>query len=158
MAVEAGSISALVTSLHAAGEIVKMMVGIRDGAMIQSKVIELNGVIISAQSAALAANQSQFALLERVRELEKEIADMKEWDAEKQKYELKAVSSGAFAYTLKEDAGTAGPSHWLCANCYDQHRKSFLQYKGKMQNGRERIFYCPACKAQILTYWNGGPL
>jgi hypothetical protein len=80
--VDIAAIAGLVSSLKAAGEITKAMVGLRDATMIQSKVIELNGIILSAQSSALEANVAQFSLLDRVRQLEAEIAGLKAWDGD----------------------------------------------------------------------------
>ena len=156
MPIDMGSIAAVGTSLQSAGEIIKAMVGLRDGAMIQAKVIELQAVILSAQGAALAANANQFTLLERVRELEKEIADMKAWDTEKQKYHLKEISPGVLAYVLKADAEPTSPGHWLCTTCYEQRRKSILQYIGEPKAGAriESVFGCNACKSQVLVFWD----
>ena len=127
MPIDAGSISALTVSLKTAAEITKAMIGLRDATMIQAKIIELQTVILSAQGAALSAQSDQFSLLERVRELEKEVANMKAWDREKKKYELSEVYPGAFAYTLKPQARGAEPAHWICAACYQHGRKSLLQ-------------------------------
>ncbi len=61
MPVDMGSVMALGSSLQSAAEIVKVMVGLRDGAMLQAKAIELNGLILTAQSAAISANVAQSA-------------------------------------------------------------------------------------------------
>jgi hypothetical protein len=80
----------------------------RDAGLLQAKVIELQGVILSAQGSALASQSAQFALLEQVRALEAEMAKMKAWDSEKSRYELRKFANGAFAYLLKpsETSGT----------------------------------------------------
>src|SRR5260370_35297808 len=52
----------------------------------------------------------------------------KAWGAEKEKYELKNVGRGSFAYVRKKDAQPSEPSHWLCAQCYQNSKKSILQY------------------------------
>lgn len=158
MAIDIGSVAAMSTSLQTAGEILKAMVGLRDGVMMQGKIAELQTVILAAQSAALAANVSQFALLDRVRELEKEITDMKAWDAEKQKYELKEISAGVFAYVLKCETEPCGPQHWLCTTCYQYGRKSFLQFRSIPKTGREDIFGCDGCKSQVLVDWTRAPI
>jgi hypothetical protein len=128
--VDITAIAGLVSSLKAATDISKAMVGLRDGALIQSKVIELQGVILTAQQSALSAQSDQFAVLERVRELEKEIAHLKAWDTEKKKYELREVSPGAFAYVMKKSAKGGEPPHWLCAACYQRGNKFILQDHG----------------------------
>jgi U3 small nucleolar ribonucleoprotein component len=49
---------------------------------IQGKVFELQQVILAAQQDALTANEAQATLLKRIRELEKEVASLKTWQAE----------------------------------------------------------------------------
>ena len=88
MVIDYGQMAALATSLRSASEIAKMMVGIRDAAVIQAKVIELQGIIMTAQASALATQSDQLTLLERIRQLQKEVTEMEQWEAEKNKYRL----------------------------------------------------------------------
>ena len=134
--------------LKTAGEMGKAMIGIRDGAILQTKVIELNGIILSAQGSALASNQDQFALLNTVSKLEKEIAQFKNWEHEKQRYILTDYGNGTFAYALKPEKAEGEPPHKLCANCFHQGKKSILQYTGKY-NGQDG-FDCHLCVKQIF--------
>jgi len=152
-----GSIAGVASSLKSAGEIVKAMIGLRDAASFQTKLIELNGVILAAQGCALTAQQDQMAMLERVRELEKEVAGLKAWDAEKQKYELKSVYTGAFAYVLKEEAKGSAPPHWLCTNCYERGAKSILQAQGRDKDKSFEIYQCPGCRSQMRVFYNIKP-
>jgi len=142
------AISGMITSLKAAGDIAKALVGLRDFTLIQDKIIELQGVIITAQSSAILAQQDQFTLLERERELEKEVADLKTWDAEKEKYELAEISSGVFAYTLKQQTSSSEPKHYLCSNCYHQGHKSILQAETRTPP-MAHVLECSECGATI---------
>jgi hypothetical protein len=72
-------IAGTVSSLKLAHDMAKALVTIRDATMLNEKVIELQRVILAAQSDALAAQSDQFSLLDRIRDLEKEIADLKAW-------------------------------------------------------------------------------
>lgn len=155
--IDFGQAMALMGSLKTAGEITQAMIGLRDATMIQTKVIELNGIIISAQSSALASNLSQMELLERVRTLEAELASMKEWDSSKDKYQLTKVALGAYAMMREPRADSAEPAHWLCVPCYEKRQKSVLQYQGRTSNNAESIWTCPACKNKIQTPWSATP-
>src|ERR1700731_4790349 len=93
-------IAEAVTSLKTASEIAKTLIGLKETSAIQTKVVELNGIILSAQSSALAAQSNQFTLLQKVRDLEAQIADLKAWDAEKNRYELAEIASGIFTRRL----------------------------------------------------------
>jgi hypothetical protein len=73
------------------------------------KLIEFQSKIIDANNAAFAAQEERSALLERIYELEKQVADFEAWEREKEKYELKELNAGAPAYLPKpgmQDAKT----------------------------------------------------
>jgi hypothetical protein len=116
------AIGAAISGLKTAGEMAGSFVKLRDEAMIQAKVIELQTVILSAQGSALAAQGEQFSLLDTKRELEAKIAELEAWDRQKERYELSEVGPGALAYTLKRDARPPEPAHMACANCFDRGR------------------------------------
>ena len=113
---------------------------------------------MSAQASALAAQEDQFALLNQVRELEGQIAEMEDWEAERQRYELKAVHSGAFAYVVKPEVQGTEPPHWLCAACFHNRKKSILQKAGRAPNdAHSRVWKCPNCKSEVMVLWRFGP-
>ena len=60
-----------------------------------------NSVAMDLQGKILAAYQDQLAMTKQVSDLEKEVAQLKDWSAEKQKYELKDVGQGCVAYCIK---------------------------------------------------------
>ena len=115
------------SSLKAAKDIAEAMVSLRDAQAFQSKLIEFQSKLIDANSAALAAQDERVALLERVDALEKEVARLKLWETEKGRYELKEIESGAVAYVPKESMRGTEPMHWVCAQCYQNNKKGFLQ-------------------------------
>ncbi|MGH7089946.1 MAG: hypothetical protein ACREFQ_13705 [Stellaceae bacterium] len=95
----------------------------------------------------VAAELAQLDLIARVRQLEEEIARMKAWSAEKERYELHRIGSLAFAYLLKPDAQPPEPPHWLCAGCYQQAKKGILQFAG-LRNSM-MLWQCPLCSTPI---------
>src|SRR3954470_12761414 len=118
-------------SLKAAKDIAEGLVNLRDTAKFQGAVVELQGKI-------LAAHADQFALLERVRELEAKMAQLEAWEAEKKRYKLTDYGSSTFAYELKAEAAEGEPMHRLCAACYQQGHKSILQFEHRNSVGQER--------------------
>lgn len=141
--IEIATISAAISSLQSAAEIAKGMIGLRDTAMIQGKVIELQSAILAAQSSALAAQSDQFGLIEKIRALEEDIARVKAWEREKEKYELKELQPRSFAYAVKADAKGTQPAHYICANCYEQGEKRILQQRDYLN------LDCPKCKTAV---------
>lgn len=146
---DALAIGSALASTKLAFEIAKSLLGLRDAAVIQSKVIELQSVILSAQQSALEAQASQSALTDRIRELEEKVARMETWDADNEKYELAAIVPGIFGVRLKQEARDTAPAHWLCARCYERRIKTVLQFQPVP--GRMTVVKCTECKSDLLV-------
>jgi Zn finger protein HypA/HybF involved in hydrogenase expression len=145
------SISSALASIKAAKDIAQSMVNLRDTAAMQAKIIEFQSKILDAQSAASSAQEERATLIERVRNLEQEVARFKQWDTDKQRYELKNWGQGAFACVLKVDATPPEPPHALCVTCYDNGKKSILQFNGQVRIP-EMAWHCPSCKAKVMAH------
>jgi len=107
-----------------------------------------NGAVIELQEKILTAQDQQATLINRVRELEKQMARHETWEAESQRYELKELYRGALAYAVKETVRGSEPQHYICANCYQRNKKSILQ--GFESYTGERTLTCPDCKTQVI--------
>jgi hypothetical protein len=137
-----------VTSLRAALDVAKAMVGLRDAEAFRSKSIELQGLILEALEKAIESREAYSAQIDRIRALEAEMADLKKWGAEKENYELKTIGHGAMAYMLKPQARGTSPPHWLCPNCYAKGKKTFLQATGA-QIQRKTVYRCSTCDSPV---------
>lgn len=145
-------IAGTVSSLKAASDIAKALVGIRDATMLNEKVIELQRVILAAQSDAFAAQSEIFSMHEKVRELEKRLADVVGWEAEKARYQMVELYKGAIAYSLRDEARINGePHHYICASCYQKGRKTILQ--GSSGSWGAKLLTCHECKIEITHSW-----
>lgn len=147
-------LSGMISGLKTAYDMAEALIGLRDSAIAKAKVLELQGVIMNAQRAALDANAAQSSLLDRIRQLEQEVAELKAWGAEKERYKLTDVGAGAVAYVLKSEEGSAEPGHALCPNCYHDGRKAILQPDAK---STRKLLRCLRCKAEILVGENAAP-
>jgi Zn finger protein HypA/HybF involved in hydrogenase expression len=147
-----GSITAAVGSLRAAGEIAVGLINLKTMAEVQTKAIELNGKILAAQHELFAANAAQAAFIERIRELEKQITDMKAWETEKQRYKLASPVGGSIVYALQKSMSDGEPAHYICANCYQDGKKSILQ---NSFGHSWTTFVCPVCKSEATTGYSG---
>ena len=114
-----------------------------------------NAAVIELQETILAAQAQQMVLVERVGELEKEVAGLNAWEAEREHYELKEVASGQLAYVLKEETRSSEPAHMLCANCYSQNQKSILQTEVR-NPGRHTVLFCQRCGGELYSPDTGG--
>ena len=66
----------------------------------------------------------------------------------RQRYQLQRFYPGSFAYALKPEMAAGEPPHYLCANCYQQTKKSLLQDTGK-RYARYRTHHCASCKNEV---------
>lgn len=121
----------------------KAMLDVAKGLKDLNDAAARNAVAIDLQEKILTAQEQQSTLIERVRTLEKEMARFEAWDAEKQRYELKKLPPGVHVYSLKAGAANGEPAHDLCANCYQQGKKSILN-SDEPNNGITRL-HCPSC-------------
>lgn len=142
-------IAGLMSSLKAAKDIAETMVGLRDAQAFQAKAIEFQSKILDSMSRAIAAQEERAALLQKVRDLEKEVARFEAWETEKERYELKDAGNGARAYVLKVAEGNPEQSHWVCPHCYQDRKISILQPEMKAV-GRTRHLVCNRCHLDLL--------
>src|SRR5262249_57834528 len=126
--VDMSAIAGLAQALTAAVNITKAMKDFHDANLIQTQVYQLTGEIMSAQQAALAALQAQNDLINRVRELEDEKAELEAWNAQKERYQLKDYGGGTFAYELKQESAQGEPIHRICPKCYGEGHAALLQF------------------------------
>lgn len=162
--IDIGSIGAAVASLKTAGEIAVALMDLKSATDIQGKVIELNQKIIAAQHQVFAANQAQTALVEEVRDLKSQIAQMKDWEAQKQRYKLAAPSDGGFVYALQKSMSDGEPPHYLCAACFKKGKPSILQGREGRPLGKDKgyargCYVCPdpGCGAEAPTGYMNYP-
>lgn len=156
-------ITAGLNSLKSAADLVKGLSAIATQTAINDVKLTLQNHIFEAKEALSAANEAQTATLEVVRKLEQEIVRFKDWEADKQRYELKAIDRGSFAYMLKPGMENGEPPHWLCANCFNRRQKSFLQFKGQDRDksggrGITSTYGCDGCKGTVTVYYTRNPL
>lgn len=112
-----------------------------------------NEAVIDLQQKILTAQEAQATLIKEASDLEQEVVRLKAWDADKQRYELKDLRKGFFAYIPKEGMENGEPPHAICTNCYQKGSKSILQCSGHT-NVHERSWDCPSCKTKVKNQWS----
>ncbi len=137
-----------IKGLKLASDMTKGLLDLKSTAEVQAKVGELQGVILNAQSSALAANADQSAMADEIRALKEQLAVAERWNQERSRYALATVDEGAFVYALRKEKAENEPPHWLCARCFSEGRKTLLQRAGKSEYfGTDYV--CHACKSSI---------
>lgn len=143
------AVQSMMVSLKAATDIAKGLFELKITTDVQSKVIEIQSALLSAQSSALAATNAQFELHERVRALEAELKSFNDWEKQKDRYALaQPWSRGGQIYALKKDAAQGEMPHYLCANCFHNGKRVILNPLAK--DGWIHMV-CPTCKGMMST-------
>lgn len=150
-------IGAAFEALKIASDTAKSLIQLRDIALVRGKAVELQGQILAAQQIALDTRAREESLISQISELKEQVTQLERWSADKEAYALNEVGTGAFAYVRKPNAEPAEPPHWLCTNCFNNHRKSILQYAGRTGSNRESLYTCPMCENRILVPWSQNP-
>ena len=107
-----------------------------------------NAAVIELQEQILGAQAAQTTLIENIRKLEEQIADLEAWSAKQKRYELYEWESGSFSYRLKEGMEPAEVAHHACTNCFEQSTISIFQPNDN-ENMYRRFLRCARCKLEI---------
>ena len=148
-------IQGTISGLKAAADIAKGIMDLKSMAEVQGKVIELQSAILHAQSSALSANADQAEMAEEIRRLKADLERARGWEAEKQRYQLFAITNGGVLYALKFDQRQPRePAHYLCTNCFELGRKTVLNIAGDKDGWTG--WNCPVCRSRVETGYRGG--
>lgn len=153
--IDMASITAAIGSMKAAGDIAVGLVNLKTMSEVHAKAVELNQKIIVAQHEIFAANAAQTECIQRISELEKQIANIKAWEAQKQRYQMRTILDGITVYALKKSMSDGEPPHYICANCYEAGKRSIIQ-NGETKD-RFTTLVCPTCISAIPTGYRGFP-
>lgn len=105
---------------------------------LQRLTIDLHNEITLIQSAHQTALRAQD-------ELKRKLSEKEQWEETSSRYRLERVGTVlfSFVYVPADQQPSGEPPHWLCANCFEQKRKSILQYAGMNK------YHCPSCKTDF---------
>ncbi|MGM5057873.1 hypothetical protein ACD589_24785 [Rhizobium sp. 814_E9_N1_1] len=137
-------VSGIAGSLKTAFEIGKTVKEINDMSAVKGKVIEMQDLILSAQSSAMAAQAQLYEVLQENAELKRKANAVDEWNRTTARYALKDYGGGTFAYELRPDAANGEPIHRLCPACFAQGKMSILQFQGETAS-HQQFYKCMPC-------------
>ena len=124
-----------------------------DEAKRNAQLIEFQRVIIQLQSSIAAIQNQNASLLRDKDDLEKQIMGIKNWDAEKRRYSLVTAFNSIAVYALKKSMSQGEAPHYLCTNCFNSGKKSFLN---TIDGARGfSMLTCSVCKAQLQSPYRG---
>lgn len=141
------------TALGGLANLGKAIAEASDASQRKAQLIEFQNAIIGANTMIASVQQQNASLLLEKDGLEKQIVQLKQWEAEKQRYSLVTVFDGLVVYALKESMSQGEAPHWLCTNCFSGGKKSFLN---TIDGARGfSMLICSACNSKLQTEYRG---
>ena len=140
--------------LAAVKNFVDLVGKLRDGVAEErpEAISQLYSSVLDIQHRLLTAQSRESELLSRCRALEEQIAHAKDWHVETTRYVLRSVDGGVVRQQ-KANHASGAPPHWLCANCFEEQQKSYLQKDPKIVDGRH-VWTCPRCSTAVTVDQN----
>ncbi len=125
-------IVAAVRSTKILADLLKATHSLSNYSELLTAVTDVQMKLTDAIASELTSQEKQAALAEKIRGLEKQLAEVKGWEAQIQRYALFELPIKALAYALKPGMEQGEPLHYLCTSCVDKKQKSVLQPRGRM--------------------------
>lgn len=154
--VDGSAIMAAANSFKIAVDIAKGIHALNTTTEVREKTSALLDAVVEGRFKLLEASDTQASLLARIKELEQQIASFEDWNREKERYQLKAIDTGAFAYMHKIGMEAGEPAVWLCQTCFQKRHVSPLQFRDQPNEptggrGMHARWGCNACKAEVMV-------
>lgn len=161
-----GIASAVTASVGAVDSITKLIASVRDGLKsgkltdadikrLQEQVASLLDTALSAKAAQLQLQDLVFRLQAENEAQKSKIARMEAFDAEAGEYDLKPISPHSFGYFKKNTAEEMGKTPIYCVPCFDERRKSILQF-AQVEHSFD-VLKCPKCGTTVRAPADRGP-
>jgi hypothetical protein len=136
-------ITATIQSVKALYSLVKATHGLSNSTEVLAAVNEIQQKLMDANGAALASQEKQASLAQRVRELETQLREAEDWNTQMQRYQLvEFPDTKTLALKLRADMANGEPIHYLCRACADKKQKTTLQ-------PLNRHLHCPESRYHV---------
>lgn len=146
----------LLSGIATLGKTVADIAASNDATQRNALLIEFQKALIQNQTLIASEQVKNASLVSRNQELEQEVMRLKDWSAEKEKYERRQVASGVFAQIEKSFVGESEAAHKLCCNCFDKAIPSTLQSNqiSDPKLGRMTKLVCPnGCPPIVFRHY-----
>ena len=142
-------ITGTIGALKGVAELVSSTKDIVGDGAVSEKLIAMRDLIYDAQGKAIEAQSQLYEIDRENRELKEKLAAVSKWEETASRYRLVDYGGGTFAYQLNEDADTDEPPHRICAVCFENSRRSILQFEFKTSGGQDK-YRCVPCNQEFM--------
>ena len=153
MDIDLGAATSMMGLVKSASDIITGAMSNTDEVKRNAALIEVQMKLVAALKSATDAHHAINATMDAHKALEREIMDLKSFKAEAENYLFKMPFPGVFVYARKCADGDATLPHYLCANCFEQGKKSHLHTAADRAGWT--LLKCPNCVAVQQTTTQG---
>jgi hypothetical protein len=146
-------IATALASLKTISDLATLTLKVKVDSAVTEKAIESQTAIITLQNTIMGLQSQYQELLGQNDELKKRLIEIENWEIESKKYALTEIAEGIFVYSLITDQKNGVPPHWLCPNCYQNKKKSILQFQYS-RTAHNNTFKCAQCDLQLVDHTN----
>ena len=118
-----------------------LVIEIKSG--LHTQVIKLQGTLISMQ-------EREHMLLDGKRNAEQMAFELQARLEERERYELRELCPGVFAYAYKAGPGATEPLHYLCQPCFDKGVKQVLRHLEDSAGSGAMSWHCAENSAHVI--------
>ena len=144
--------SAALAAYNHASNIVKSIFELTTENAVIEKLNMLNKELFAIHSSNLDLQQELSAAKTEIHHLKKEIICFETWENQKSRYKLYSPWANAIVYAITEANSNGEPPHWLCTQCFDNRKRSFLNAR-RNKSGCEE-FFC-SCGNIVTSHHRG---
>ncbi len=121
------AIAEVITSIKATWAAATTAIETRDAVKINELKLTMSNQLLELYTAAFALHEEKAALADAKRELENEIAQLRQQANKLAQYERTRTPAGAIVFVAKETEGSTDGTVYACASCMDDGKVSTLQ-------------------------------
>ena len=126
MITEAG---AAISGIKVAMDMAKGIGALKSETEINQSIIDIQRILLEAQSGALEDKQRIAGLTAEVQQLQSVLKQQNDWSDEAKRYVLTESETGTYTYELRPESANGETHHRLCVTCFENGKKSILQGK-----------------------------
>lgn len=148
----------ILTTLGGLAKIASDMAAAKDEVERNKLLIEFQRVVIGANLQLATLQQENSSLKHAIEDLKRQAVRKENWESESKRYVLYAPYNGIVVYALKSTMSNGEPPHYLCANCFNDGKKTVLHFGHfAAKNHINGALICKICKTETPTgYASGG--
>ena len=143
-------ISAAITSISTATELVKLIISSKVEDKVKNKALELELTMLSLHGVILMLYSQNHELSELKNKLQNELEKIEDFNEKAKRYEPHELCPGTVVYRLKKLYARKEPDHYICPYCYDQRKRSILQYYKQAADGTVYRCQMHPCNAEFI--------